>query len=208
MCDRFRLRPLPFAAGFFLLVTLSGSLAGADSPAREGEAPAEPQLRIEDESTRAAQQELRPPGTPSASQAASSVATDIDAAVREAMREQKIPGLSICVADENEVIFSSGYGLADVENDVPVTTATVFRTASIAKAMTAVAAMRLASRGELDLDAPVQTYVPCISAEGVARFDATTAVASGWRPALRQSIGSEHDATLRHRRRWTSRVRR
>jgi CubicO group peptidase (beta-lactamase class C family) len=53
-----------------------------------------------------------------------------------------------------------GYGQADLENDVPASAATRYRTASIAKSMTAVMALRLSEDGELDLDAPVQTYLP------------------------------------------------
>ena len=50
--------------------------------------------------------------------------------------------------------------MADLENQVPAGDATVFRIASLTKPITATAAMQLAERGKLDLDAPVQRYVP------------------------------------------------
>ncbi len=48
--------------------------------------------------------------------------------------------------------------MADLENSVPVKATTVYRTASIAKPMTATAVMLLAEQGKLDLDAPIQKY--------------------------------------------------
>ena len=55
--------------------------------------------------------------------------------------------------------WSSGYGLADVENHVPARANTVYHWASISHPVIAVAALQLAEDGPLDLDAPVQTYV-------------------------------------------------
>ena len=84
----------------------------------------------------------------------------IDALVQQAMTKQHIPGLSIAVATGNELQLERGYGLADVENNVAVSPETKFRTASIAKSLTAVAAMKLVEEGKLDLDAEIQTYLP------------------------------------------------
>ena len=50
--------------------------------------------------------------------------------------------------------------MADLENFVPAKALTVYRIASVSKSLTAVAAMQLAEKGKLDLDAPVQKYVP------------------------------------------------
>ena len=71
-----------------------------------------------------------------------------------------VPGLSAAVVRERELRWSSGYGLADVENEVPATPATVYRLASVSKPITATAVLQLAERGRLDLDAPIQRYVP------------------------------------------------
>ncbi len=84
----------------------------------------------------------------------------IRAAVTSAKDRFGIPGLSVAVAAPAFGCWSEGFGLADVENGVPATADTVFRLASIAKPMTATAVMQLVERGSLDLDAPVQRYVP------------------------------------------------
>jgi CubicO group peptidase (beta-lactamase class C family) len=89
---------------------------------------------------------------------------EIHAAVRRAMARAKIPGLTVAVAREGAV-WSQGYGQADIENSVPATPRTVYRLGSISKPITAVAALQLAERGRLDLDAPVQTYVPSFPAK-------------------------------------------
>ena len=76
------------------------------------------------------------------------------------MDRQGIPGLSVAVGVDRELVFNRGFGLADIENDVPATEQSIYRLASVSKPFTAVAAMQLVERGKLDLDAPVQDYVP------------------------------------------------
>ncbi|HUF25829.1 MAG TPA: serine hydrolase domain-containing protein [Gemmatimonadaceae bacterium] len=90
-------------------------------------------------------------------------AAAIDSARRIAERlvaERNIPGLSVAVAVNGEVVWREGFGWADVENRVPVTPNTRFRIASISKPVTAVAVGLLVEQGRLDVDAPVQRYVP------------------------------------------------
>jgi serine beta-lactamase-like protein LACTB len=84
----------------------------------------------------------------------------LDALVTEAMRAQKIPALTVAAASADRMLYSRAFGSADLENSVPATAETLIRTASIAKPITAVAAMTLVEAGKLDLDAPVQTYCP------------------------------------------------
>ena len=76
------------------------------------------------------------------------------------MSELGIPGLSLAVATDGEIRIASGYGLADVENNVPAKAVTVYRLASVSKPITAVAVLQLAEKGLLDLDAPIQKYCP------------------------------------------------
>jgi CubicO group peptidase (beta-lactamase class C family) len=71
-----------------------------------------------------------------------------------------IPGLSAAVVVGSEGVWSRSFGRADLDRNVPATDRTVYRLASISKTITAVAALQLAEAGTLDLDAPVQTYVP------------------------------------------------
>ncbi len=79
--------------------------------------------------------------------------------VTREMAGQRIPGMSIAVASGGS-IWTNGYGLADLENFVPVKASTSFRTASTVKPMTAVAAWHLVEGGKLDLDASVEQYLP------------------------------------------------
>lgn len=84
----------------------------------------------------------------------------IRSAVSDEMSRLGIPGLSLAVAGSGEVRYEAGFGWADVENAVPARPETVYRLASVSKPITAVAVMKLAEEGRLDLDAPVWRYCP------------------------------------------------
>ena len=71
-----------------------------------------------------------------------------------------IPGLSAAIVTERRLRLSVAFGLADVENEVPARTWTVYRLASLTKPITATAVLQLVEGGKVDLDAPVQRYVP------------------------------------------------
>jgi serine beta-lactamase-like protein LACTB, mitochondrial len=74
-----------------------------------------------------------------------------------ALESNQLPGLSVAVS-KGGLVWSAGFGKADLEQDVPVTAQSMFRAASVAKWVTATAAMRLVEDGKLDLDAPIQRY--------------------------------------------------
>jgi serine beta-lactamase-like protein LACTB, mitochondrial len=74
--------------------------------------------------------------------------------------EDNLPGLSVAVARDGEIVWTEGVGWADVEDRKPVTPRTQFRLGSVSKTLTAAAVALLYDRGRIDLDAPVQTYVP------------------------------------------------
>lgn len=75
----------------------------------------------------------------------------------QVMARLNVPGVSIAVVKDFEVHWAKAYGVADVTTRRPVETATRFQAASISKPITAMAAMRLAQDGTLDLDADVNT---------------------------------------------------
>jgi CubicO group peptidase (beta-lactamase class C family) len=85
--------------------------------------------------------------------------TEISQVVSSWLSAHQVPGISVAVARDGG-IWSAGFGKADLEQDVPVTPQSLFRTASVAKWFTAAAAMRLVEKGRLDLDAPIQKYCP------------------------------------------------
>src|SRR6266567_1781674 len=76
------------------------------------------------------------------------------------MSAHSVPGLSIAVVVNGEPAWSKGYGIANLEKNVPAAASTTYRTASIGKTMTAIAAMQLVEQHKLDLDADVQQYCP------------------------------------------------
>lgn len=82
----------------------------------------------------------------------------IDAAVAAWMSQTKAPALSLAVVIGDQTSFSKGYGLADIENNVPARGETIYRLASIAKSMTAIGVMQLVERGLIDLNAPINKY--------------------------------------------------
>jgi CubicO group peptidase (beta-lactamase class C family) len=84
----------------------------------------------------------------------------IDAFVRAEMAEQKIPGVAVAVVQKGEVITAQGYGLANVEHQVPVRADTIFQSGSLGKQFTAAAVMVLVEDGKLSLDDRVTKYFP------------------------------------------------
>lgn len=88
------------------------------------------------------------------------MAIAVDGAVASEMRKQGVAGAAVGVILEGRIVHLKGYGLADREMAVPVTTRTVFNWASNSKPLAAVAAMQLVERKQLDLDADVRKYIP------------------------------------------------
>jgi serine beta-lactamase-like protein LACTB, mitochondrial len=86
--------------------------------------------------------------------------TQIEKAASSFMAANSVPGISVAVVQDGELVWSAGFGMADLENFVPATTSTLFRLGSISKPITATAILQLSERGKLDLDAEVQKYCP------------------------------------------------
>jgi D-alanyl-D-alanine carboxypeptidase len=76
------------------------------------------------------------------------------------MVSRHLPGIAVGVVADQELIWSRGFGLADVAGKVPMTPQTKFRMASHSKLFTATAIMQLRERGLLRLDDPVSKYLP------------------------------------------------
>ncbi len=86
-------------------------------------------------------------------------ADQVDDIVKTAMAEQHIPGVALAVMKDGHVIRGSGYGLANVELNVPVTTKTVFKIGSVSKQFIASGIMILAQDGKIALDDSVRKYL-------------------------------------------------
>jgi serine beta-lactamase-like protein LACTB len=77
-----------------------------------------------------------------------------------------IPGLALAVAVDGKIVYSEGFGYADLEERVPVWPTTKFRIGSISKPLTATALMELVEAGKVELDAPIQKYVSSFPDKG------------------------------------------
>lgn len=105
------------------------------------------------------------------------------ARVREWVVKDNLPGASVAVGIDGQVVWAEGFGWADLEQRVPVTSLTRFRIGSVSKPLTSVAVGLLYERGKIDLDAPVQKYVPSFPKKR-------------WPISTRQLMG--HVAGIRH----------
>jgi len=83
----------------------------------------------------------------------------LDAYLTTMMDEAEIPGLALGIVQGEEVVYLKGFGTADATGRA-VTPDTSFLLGSISKSLTATAVMQLVDRGLVQLDAPVQTYLP------------------------------------------------
>ena len=87
-------------------------------------------------------------------------------AVAKEWLERGIPGLSVAVAVDGQIVYSEGFGYADLEQRVPAWPTTKFRIGSVSKPLTAVALVQLVEQGKIDLNAPIQKYVPSFPDKG------------------------------------------
>jgi CubicO group peptidase (beta-lactamase class C family) len=84
----------------------------------------------------------------------------VDSFVTARMTDERIPGAGFVFVQNDRVLLSRGYGLADVARQHRVVPdSTIWRIGSISKIFTATAVMQLVDRGEVQLDAPVETYL-------------------------------------------------
>lgn len=106
-----------------------------------------------------------------------------------------LPGLSIAVGIDGRVIYTEGFGWADVENRVPVTPLTRMRIGSVSKPVTAAALGLLVQQGRLDLDQPVQQYVPSFPRK---RWPFTVRQVAGHIAGVRHYNGNENLSAVRY----------
>ncbi|KAJ1521002.1 hypothetical protein ONE63_002715 [Megalurothrips usitatus] len=153
-----------FSAGAAASVLLlKPSAAAPAAPAAPAPAPAD-QLFTSDQG-RVPAREFPAPATASA--APVTHGSVYDSAIRTCRElanltkeEVGIPGLCVAVSVNGETVWTEGFGYADVENGVPCTPKTVMRIASISKPLTMAALAKLWESGKVDLDLPVQHFVP------------------------------------------------
>ena len=84
----------------------------------------------------------------------------LESFIQQEITDKDLPALSIALVDGQNVVWSRGFGVADLEDETPATADTVYRVGSVSKLFTDIAAMQLVEQGKLDLDAPVSRYLP------------------------------------------------
>jgi CubicO group peptidase (beta-lactamase class C family) len=82
----------------------------------------------------------------------------VDGVVRTEMQRQKVPGVALSIIRKGKVIAAKGYGYANVELSVPVTSDTIFQSGSVGKQFTATAVMLQVEDGKLALDDSITKY--------------------------------------------------
>src|SRR5438132_6522627 len=70
------------------------------------------------------------------------------------------PGCAVAIIKDGQIIYKHGYGVADLEHNVPITSTTVFDIGSISKQFTAMSIGLLAKQGKLSLDDDIRKYIP------------------------------------------------
>ena len=85
---------------------------------------------------------------------------ELDAYILDEMDYENLPGMSTLIVNGGEIVWVESYGMADIENDVPVSDNTAFLMASVSKLFMATAFMQLEEDGLIDLDEDINTYLP------------------------------------------------
>ena len=131
-------------------------------------------------------------GTTSARRATAqgSAKAQIDGVLRQAVDAKEVPGVVAMAATDKGVLYEGAFGLRALDQSTPMTLDTVFRIASMTKAITSVAAMQLVEQGKLKVEEPVPNIDPGLGSPQVLEgFDAAGA------PKLRPA---KRPITLRH----------
>ncbi|HEV2341833.1 MAG TPA: serine hydrolase domain-containing protein [Candidatus Acidoferrales bacterium] len=105
-----------------------------------------------------------------ASDASAAIDKRVDAFVMSELHRQKIPGLSIGVYRDGDIVKAKGYGLENVELNVPASAKTIYESGSMGKQFTATAVMMLVEEGKLSLDDKIKKYFT----DAPASWDAIT----------------------------------
>jgi CubicO group peptidase (beta-lactamase class C family) len=124
--------------------------------------------------------------------AAAAIASE---ALRDRQRRDDIPAISAAVAVRGRILWSEAFGHAEREAGVRATPATRFGIGSITKSLTMALAGRLADQGRLDLDAPVERYLPGFAHAGRG---ITTRLIGGHLSGLGDAFANANRLTTRH----------
>lgn len=81
--------------------------------------------------------------------------------ISEEMVRHKVPGASIAIVKNDQIIYHQSFGARDLEGNLPVTPTTLFNIASCTKSIICLGIMKLEEQGKLDRNDPISKYLPC-----------------------------------------------
>jgi CubicO group peptidase (beta-lactamase class C family) len=122
--------------------------------------------------------------------------------VEESAARLEVPGVAVGIHTSGEDLFAY-HGVTSIENPLPVEEDTLFQSGSTGKTFTATAIMRLVEQGQIDLDAPVKTYVPELELKDSAVAEKVTVLhllnhTAGWQGDLMDNTGDGDDALAKY----------
>lgn len=95
----------------------------------------------------------------------------IDSTIEKQIQQHKVAGAVALIMHNNKIVFNKAYGYADLANQKPMTTESIFRIASQTKAIVSVAFLQLVEAGKINLDDPIEKYIPAFTAQQVAHVE-------------------------------------
>ena len=91
--------------------------------------------------------------------------SELENSINNFISKSQVPGLSVAVVKDGQVVYSKGFGWADTPAELPATPETIYHWWSMTKIPTALAILQLYDAGQLELDDPVSRYLPFFEVE-------------------------------------------
>ncbi len=90
---------------------------------------------------------------------------ELDQFLHRQMKDLKIPGMQVAVVQKGKIVLNKSYGIANLQDNIPVDNQSIFAINSCTKAFTGVAIMQLVEEGHLSLSAPISQYIDSLPAQ-------------------------------------------
>lgn len=121
----------------------------------------------------------------------------LETLITHEVADKKLPALSIALVDNQQIVWAKGFGYADPSQKKPATARTIYRVGSVSKLFTDLAVMKLVEQGKLDIDAPVDRYLPDFKPENPFKKPITLRQLMTHRSGLvrESAVGSYFDPT-------------
>ncbi len=114
--------------------------------------------------------------------------------IRAAMQADDIAGAAVCLLHRGNAVWTEGFGVTDKDSNRPIGPGTVFSIQSTSKNMTAMAILRAVQHGLLDIDAPINSYLPDFTVQ--SRFESAPERKMTLRLLLSHRAGFTHEAPV------------